>query len=136
MQKSFSARHQGLHHVGRTPIAGNGPTVAKRRLTGRIRNWARIGTASAIAWFGQPLLSGCAAGTFRYDRLNESTDNVELRDLDDLVADSTTTVDRDSIRYDFSAQTDEYRLGSNDVLDVFVMEHPEMLSIIHISEPT
>jgi len=128
MQKSFSTRHQGLHHVGRTPIAGNGPIVAKRRFTGRIRNWARIGTASAIACFGQPLLSGCATGTFRYDRLNESSDDVELRDLDDLVADSATSVDRDSVRYDFSAQTDEYRLGSNDVLDVFVMEHPEMSS--------
>ncbi len=128
MQKSFSTRLQGLHHVGRTPIAGNGPTVAKSRFSGRIRNWARIGTASAIAWFGQPLLSGCATGTFRYDHLDERSDNVELRDLDDLVADSTTSVDRDSVRYDFSTQTDEYRLGSNDVLDVFVMEHPEMSS--------
>ena len=128
MQKSFSAHHQGLHHVGSTPIAGNGATLAKSRFSGRIRNWARIGTAAAIVCLGQPLLSGCATGTFRYDQLSERSDGVELRDLDDLVTDSATTVDRDSVRYDFSTQTDEYRLGSNDVLDVFVMEHPEMSS--------
>lgn len=128
MQKSFSTRQQGLHHVGPTFTAGNGASAAKRPFAGRIRNWARIGTASAIACFGQPLLSGCATGTFRYDHLSERSDNVELRDLDDLVADSATSVDRDNVRYDFSTQSDEYRLGSNDVLDVFVMEHPEMSS--------
>jgi len=128
MKKSFSSRHQGLHLVGRTPKRGNGATRAHARFSGRIRNWARIGTAAAIALLGQPLVSGCATGTFRYDRLNEHDDNVDLRDLDDLVADSATAVDRDSVRYDFASERDVYRLGSNDVLDVFVMEHPEMSS--------
>lgn len=53
---------------------------------------------------------------------------MDLRGLDDLVADSAVTVDRDDVRYDFTDERDEYRLGSNDVLDVFVMEHPEMSS--------
>ncbi len=128
MQKSFSARHQRLHHVGRAPVAGNATAAARSRFSVRIRDLARIGTASAIVCFAQPLLSGCATGTFRYDHLSETHDGVDLRDLDDLVSDSTTRVERDSVRYDFSAQRDEYRLGNNDVLDVFVMEHPEMSS--------
>ncbi len=128
MKKSCSARHQGLHHVGRTPQAGNGASRALARFSGRIRASARIGTAAAIALLGQPALSGCATGTFRYDRLSERTDGVELRGLDDLVADSKADVDRQSVRYDFTAERDEYRLGSNDVLDVFVMEHPEISS--------
>ena len=89
---------------------------------------ARIGTAAAIALLGPSVTTGCATGTFRYDRLSERGDNVDLRDLEDLVADSTASVERDSVRYDFAAERDEYRLGPNDVLDVFVMEHPEMSS--------
>ncbi len=77
---------------------------------------------------GQPALTGCATGTFRYDRLNERRDGVDLRDLDDLIADGNASVERSSVQYDFAAQRDEYRLGGNDVLDVFVMEHPEMSS--------
>ncbi len=128
MKKSFSTRHQGLHLVGRTPKAGNGATTPRARFAGRIRNWVRIGTVAAIPLLAQSLSTGCATGTFRYDRLNERADAVDLRDLEDLVADSATTVDRDSVSYDFANERDEYRLGSNDVLDVFVMEHPEMSS--------
>ncbi len=88
----------------------------------------RIGTAMAIALAGQPLSAGCATGTFRYDKL-EDGDGVDLRDLDDLVADgSGPGVERSNVRYDFDSERDEYRLGSNDVLNIFVMEHPEMSS--------
>lgn len=128
MKKSFSNRHLGLLLVGRTSEAGNATTPARARFSGRIRNWARIGTLGAIASVGATLTSGCATGTFRYDRLDEHRDNVDLRGLDELVADSSVTVDRDDVRYDFSSEHDEYRLGTNDVLDVYVMEHPEMSS--------
>jgi polysaccharide export outer membrane protein len=128
MQKSLSARHQGPLLVGRTPQAGNGATQPRERFSGRIRNWARIGTTAAIALFAQPLVTGCATGTFRYDQLDERDDHVDLRDLEDLVADSSLAIDRDSVRFDFTSERDEYRLGPNDVLDVFVVQHPEMSS--------
>ncbi|MCR9163294.1 MAG: polysaccharide biosynthesis/export family protein [Nannocystaceae bacterium] len=128
MKKSFSTRHQGLLLVGRTPNRGNRTSRSKSRFSGRIRDLVRIGTAAAIALLGQPILAGCATGTFRYERLSERADGVDLRGLDDLVADSSVEVDRGSVRYDFTVERDEYRLGANDVLDVFVMQHPEMSS--------
>lgn len=79
-------------------------------------------------------IGGCAAGTFRYDLLDEQTDGVALRGLDDLVAESTSpnpqapTVSKEVMSYDFTAERDEYRLGNNDVLNVYVVGHPEISS--------
>lgn len=75
------------------------------------------------------LLGGCATGSFRYDRLDEKRDNVELRELDDLVADGVRgPVRAQQVEYDFEHERDEYVLGKNDVLSIFVMDHPEMSS--------
>jgi polysaccharide export outer membrane protein len=75
------------------------------------------------------LLVGCAAGSFRYDRLDEKRDGVELRELEDLVADGVRgPVRAEQVEYDFKNERDEYVLGRNDVLAIFVMDHPEMSS--------
>ena len=75
------------------------------------------------------LLVGCATGNFRYDRLDEKEDGVELRELADLVADGARgPVRAEQVEYDFASERDEYLLGRNDVLSIFVMDHPEMSS--------
>ena len=77
-------------------------------------------------------LVGCATGKFRYDRLDEEKDGVELRDLEELLADGdaplSSDIDVEQVQYDFKAEKDEYRLGKNDVLNVFVLGHPELSS--------
>jgi len=77
-------------------------------------------------------LVGCATGKFRYDRLDEEKDGVELRDLEELLADGDAPLARDidveEVSYDFKAEKDEYRLGKNDVLNIFVLNHPELSS--------
>lgn len=79
------------------------------------------------------LLTACAAGKFRYDRYDDD-DGVEVRDLEDLIADGTGSsgiadeLEVEQVDYDFSAEKDEYRLGVNDVLNIFVLDHPEMSS--------
>lgn len=76
--------------------------------------------------------AGCAAGRHRYDRLDEKKDDVDLRDLEDLIADSNAPtkgeLEVEQVQYDFAAEKDEYRLGANDVLDIFVLDHPELSS--------
>lgn len=78
------------------------------------------------------LLTACATGKFRYDRLDEEKDGVELRDLEELLVDSSAPIANDmsveTLDYDFKLNKDEYRLGNNDVLSVFVLGHPELSS--------
>jgi polysaccharide biosynthesis/export protein len=78
---------------------------------------------------------GCATGKFRYDRLREKRDNVELRDLDELLRDGSQPgflaredLKVEQVEYDFTQEVDEYRLGKNDVLNIFVLDHPELSS--------
>lgn len=81
---------------------------------------------------GSPV--GCAAGKFRYDKMEEERDNVDIRELEDLIKDSGNSsagvpdVVAEEVKYDFSDERDEYRIGNNDVLNIFVMDHPEMSS--------
>jgi polysaccharide export outer membrane protein len=81
------------------------------------------------------VLGGCAAGRFRYDKLEPGKDNVEVRDLEALINDADERggvrkgdIAVEQVQYDFRAERDEYRLGKNDVLNIFVMDHPEMSS--------
>jgi polysaccharide export outer membrane protein len=75
------------------------------------------------------LALGCSTGNFRYDRLDEKRDGVVLRELEDLVADGVRgPVRAEQVEYDFKNERDEYVLGKNDVLSVYVMDHPEMSS--------
>ena len=86
-----------------------------------------IETWAAIA------LSACAAGQFRYDRYSQE-DGVEVRDLEDLIGDGATPsplasdLAVEQVDYDFSSEKDEYVLGNNDTLNIFVFDHPELSS--------
>lgn len=74
--------------------------------------------------------AACTTPRYRYDRRGQD-DDVELRDLDDLVGDGATApvaVDRSTVERPVPAEPPAYRLGKRDVLDVYVMNHPEMSS--------
>lgn len=83
-------------------------------------------------------LSGCVSPRYRFDKVAKRAEvEVELRDLEDLIADSRRPDDgnsrpegisREVIEYDFSDERDEYLLGPNDSLNIFVVGHPEMSS--------
>ncbi len=86
-------------------------------------------------------LPACSTARYRYDRIGKQKaedGDVELKTLEDLIADSqgresmapgeALGIDRDVVDYDFDDQKDEYTLGPNDVLNIFVMDHPEMSS--------
>ena len=83
-------------------------------------------------------LSGCVSPRYRFDKVAKRADvEVELRDLEDLIADSRRPEDgtsrpegisREVIEYDFANEQDEYLLGPNDSLNIFVVGHPEMSS--------
>lgn len=87
------------------------------------------GLTRAIGCALAALELACATPRYRYDRLKEK-DGVEVRDLDDLIADSTRPLEvrAGQLEYDFKHERDEYRLGNNDVLDVYIMGHPDMSS--------
>jgi len=93
------------------------------------------GSAKRVFWVlgvALVLLSACATGSFRYDK-RKNDESVEMRDLEDLIRDDGKTPLADNLKaeqvtYDFSAEVDEYRLGSNDVLNIYVLNHPEMSS--------
>lgn len=81
-------------------------------------------------------LALCAcASAYRYDDL-EKEDGVEPKDLEALIADSRERarpgqglkLQKATLAFDFSEQVDEYRIGKNDVLNVFIVDHPEMSS--------
>ncbi|HET6584305.1 MAG TPA: polysaccharide biosynthesis/export family protein, partial [Nannocystaceae bacterium] len=61
----------------------------------------------------------------------QESDGVAMRELEDLIRDGTAPeIAAQSVEYDFTAEHDEYLLGRNDVLTIFVMDHPEMSSQI------
>lgn len=106
-------------------------SAARRSNDGSRPGTSRCGTrvAAALALFAATLC-GCAADKFRYTRMDPELNGFEARDLDDIIADATTPaeVGVEQVVYDFSAEKDEYRIGKNDVLDIFVMSHPELSS--------
>lgn len=76
-------------------------------------------------------LAGCAP-RLRFDRPQDQV-GVEVRDLEDLIADgkevgSGLGLKVSEVEYDFKDQRDEYRLGKNDVLNVYVVGHPDLSS--------
>lgn len=79
------------------------------------------------------ILTACAAGKFRYDRYQDG-EEVDVRDLEELIADGSKPssiageLKVEQVDYDFSSEKDEYRLGKNDVLNIFVLDHPELSS--------
>ena len=78
------------------------------------------------------LAMACTTSRFRYDRYPEG-EEVDVRDLDDLIADGSASPIADAlaveqVAYDFSQEKDEYRLGKNDVVGIFVLDHPELSS--------
>lgn len=82
-----------------------------------------------VAWLLAAELA-CAAGGFRYDTQRHG-DQVDVRDLEELIADGAALADAlavEQVAYDFTAEKDEYHLGKNDVLDIFVLDHPELSS--------
>jgi polysaccharide export outer membrane protein len=96
---------------------------------------AALRVRGSMALLTVVFLGACATGKFRYDKLDENDDNVELRDLEELLADSTKIPELDrsdlkveQVEYDFAHEKDEYKLGKNDVLNVFVLGHPELSS--------
>lgn len=77
------------------------------------------------------LAVSCATPRYRFDQLDE-LDGVEVRDLEDLIADGNTPtvmgLQAEALEFDFADERDEYRLGKNDVLNIFVMGHPDLSS--------
>jgi polysaccharide export outer membrane protein len=75
--------------------------------------------------------TACSAGKFRYDHYSDG-EEVDVRDLEELIADGSAPVadalEVEQVGYDFTAEKDEYRLGKNDVLNIFVLDHPELSS--------
>lgn len=101
---------------------GGGPMCnPQTRRRGGLARTLGVLLASAIG------TSACAADQFRFHRMTEK-DGVLLRDLDAFIADANGGMDVQQVSYDFAAERDEYRLGNNDVLDIFVMNHPELSS--------
>lgn len=86
-----------------------------------------------IAAIALATMTACAAGKFRYDRYKDG-DEVEVRDLEELLRDSENPsplrgeVQVEQVDYDFATEEDVYRLGKNDVLNIFVLDHPELSS--------
>lgn len=78
------------------------------------------------------MIAACNTPRYRYDR-GRLVKNVDERDLDALLRDSAEEPSRFGAtvavaEYDFSDEKDFYRIGRNDVLNIFVMNHPEMSS--------
>jgi len=105
-----SGGHEG---ASRAPVR----SAAKRSYA-----WVRGALACVLAVTSA---SGCAAGRFRYDRMQES-DGVDMRELEDLLRDGSAPMQAEQVEYDFTAERDEYKLGRNDVLAIAVMGHPEI----------
>ncbi len=59
----------------------------------------------------------------------KESDGVAMRELEDLLkAGEASEIRAQQVEYDFTAEKDEYLLGRNDVLTIFVMGHPELSS--------
>lgn len=120
--------HRVLRKTGGTP--GRRCTPARSHAA-----WVHFGAVcSALCLLWATALGGCATGDFRYDRRDPDEDNIEMRQLEDLVRDSGKTsasapdVLVEQVEYDFTSERDEYKLGNNDVLNLYIMGHPEMSS--------
>lgn len=83
--------------------------------------------------------ASCVSPRYRFDRVaKDQDDKVVLKTLEDLIADSQAGagdgtsrpvgITRDVVDYDFANEKDEYLLGPNDSLNIFVVGHPEMSS--------
>lgn len=74
------------------------------------------------------VLVACAAGRFRFDKRAQAED-VEMRDLEDLLGEGDdVAVDRQQLERPPPEPPPPYRLGKRDVLNIYVMDHPEMSS--------
>jgi polysaccharide biosynthesis/export protein len=118
---SATSRSKALHGL-------EGASAAPVRSAGkRSYAWVRRALACALV-VSTVATSGCAADRFRFDRMRES-DGVAMRELEDMIKDGEAAEIRSQqIEYDFAAERDEYQLGRNDVLTIFVMGHPELSS--------
>ncbi len=78
------------------------------------------------------LVPACAGGRFHYGDHAEQVHGFESRDLEQLIADSANPgaigaqLEVERVRYDFTDEHDEYRIGRNDVLDINLLGHPEL----------
>ena len=78
------------------------------------------------------LVPACAGGRFHYGDHAEQVHGFESRDLEQLIADSANPgaigaqMEVERVRYDFTDEHDEYRIGRNDVLDINLLGHPEL----------
>jgi len=78
-------------------------------------------------------MTACATTKLRFDHYSDG-EAVDVRDLEELIADGSApspladVLEVEQVEYDFTNEIDEYRLGKNDVLDIFVLEHPELSS--------
>lgn len=107
-----------VHSKGITATRRSGPTWARKAAM------RTLAAALAIASG-----SGCAADQFRFHRMKADKHGIEIRDLDAMIADANPAgIAVEQVVYDFAAEKDEYRLGKNDVLDIFVLNHPELSS--------
>jgi polysaccharide export outer membrane protein len=92
-----------------------------------------VPTRALIASLALAAITACSAGKFRYDRYKDG-EEVDVRDLEELLRDGAAPsplsdeLQVEQVDYDFSADKDEYRLGKNDVLNIFVLDHPELSS--------
>lgn len=98
-----------------------------RRFGGGPRAWLVPIGATLVA-----LLMACTTSRYRFDRLKEK-DGIEVRDLEDLIADGKAPggglgLRVSELQYDFKDERDEYRIGKNDVLSIFVVGHPDVSS--------
>ena len=94
------------------------------RSTRRARR-AGLGLACALTTLGL----ACATPRYRFDRLDERRDGVEVRDLADLIADGRASdlgVRASELAPEFTDPRHEYRLGRRDVLRIDVPGHPEL----------
>lgn len=99
------------------------------------RRWAT--RAGVLAVLGCLSLAACRTPRYRY--ANKSPREADVRDLEQLIADSrnpnaknlpdvSKKLRASIVDFKFNAPVPEYRLGPQDVLNIFVAQHPEMSS--------
>ncbi|TPV94263.1 MAG: hypothetical protein B7733_16285 [Myxococcales bacterium FL481] len=107
-------------------------SVSDTRYVRRRRRPATATSRSLGLLAALTVLSACQSPRYRYDR-GRLARGVESRDLDALLEDSQQPPSRfgasvQVAEYTFSDERDHYEIGRNDVLNIFVMNHPEMSS--------
>ncbi len=102
----------------------------------RLPSLPRLAARVAAVLVATLVLGACATPKYRYDRKKERH-GVEVKDLEDLIEDSKNpdrapgrglNLDKKTLEFDFTQRVDEYKIGKNDVLNIFVVDHPEMSS--------